>query len=369
MKVGFHSPMPPARSGIADYSAALLPLLRRYGQVELGASAADIHLYQVGNNPLHAAIVERAIHEPGVVVLHDALLQHLFLHTLSETAYIDEFRYNYGAWGEDLARDLFRARGASGLRDDYYRYPMLKRLLEASRAVIVHNPGAAAIARRHAPATPVVEIPHLFSGSPAVSVGDALEFRRRLGIETGDFVFAIFGYLRESKRIQSAIRAFRYVREAFPATRLLLAGDFLSDDLPRSIAPDLRDPGFVHTGHLPDTAFWRAAHAVDCCLNLRYPSAGETSGVAIRLMGIGKPVIVSDGRESSGFPEGISPRIETGFREDAMLTGVMLWLRGDPLAARRIGQLAAAHIEDRHDPERVAEAYWQVLEQTAKISH
>ena len=48
---------------------------------------------------------------------------------------------------------------------------------------------------------------------------------------------------------------------------------------------------------------------VDCCLNLRYPGAGETSGIAIRLMGVGKPVIVTDNAENSDFPRGAVLRV------------------------------------------------------------
>ena len=57
--------------------------------------------------------------------------------------------------------------------------------------------------------------------------------------------------------------------------------------------------------------------AVDCCLNLRYPGAGETSGVAIRLMGLGKPVIVTDNVENSAFPYGAVLRVSAGVAESA----------------------------------------------------
>src|SRR5450631_2753376 len=135
MKVGFHSPLPPARTGVADYSAALLKSLRAHGTVDLAPSAADVQLYHVANNVLHWNIYQRALAEPGVVVLHDALLQHLFMGSLDETAYVDEFVYNYGEWSRELAADLWRGRASSGLRHTYYEYPMLKRLAERSRAI------------------------------------------------------------------------------------------------------------------------------------------------------------------------------------------------------------------------------------------
>src|SRR5205823_6851379 len=113
----------------------------------------------------------------------------------------------------------------------------------------------------------------------------------------------LFGYLRESKRVMAALRAFQKVRAARPNTAFLLAGDFVSPDLARAIAPFLGQPGVVRAGHLPDRQFWLAASAADACVNLRYPSAGETSGIGIRLMGMGKPVIVSNGEEYARFPK------------------------------------------------------------------
>ena len=59
MTVGFYSPLPPARSGVADYAAALLAELRRHGNVEIAPRRCDVALYHLGNNPLHAGIYER----------------------------------------------------------------------------------------------------------------------------------------------------------------------------------------------------------------------------------------------------------------------------------------------------------------------
>ena len=98
MKVGFFSPLPPAPTGVADYSAALLAALKKQGVVEVGAADADIALYHIGNNHLHREIYRRALAHPGVVVLHDAVLKHFFLGMLDQAAYVEEFVYNYGEW-------------------------------------------------------------------------------------------------------------------------------------------------------------------------------------------------------------------------------------------------------------------------------
>jgi len=86
MKVGFFSPLPPAPTGVADYSAALLGALRESGEVDANGGG-DINLYHLGNNALHLEIYRRALEEPGIVVLHDAVLQHFFLGNLGNEAY------------------------------------------------------------------------------------------------------------------------------------------------------------------------------------------------------------------------------------------------------------------------------------------
>ena len=360
MKVGFFSPLPPARTGVADYSAALLRALAPLGQVEVNARDAGLCLYHLGNNHLHREIYRRAWETPGVVVLHDAVLQHFFLGSLDEPEYVSEFVYNYGAWSEDLARQLWRDRARSATDPQYFHYPMLKRIAQRSRAVIVHNPAAAALVKEHAPEAAVHEIPHLLEPPEELPEYEVIRLRQRLGISGTTFLFGIFGHLRESKRLAGVLRAFQRARAAADVA-LLVAGEFVSSDLERSLAPLLEADGIRRVGYTPEPDFRRYAAAVDACVNLRYPAAGETSGITIRLMGLGKPVLLSAGCENGRFPEAACLRVDAGESEEDMLLEYMLWLARYPEDARAIGQRAAAHVRELHAPERVAGLYWQVL--------
>lgn len=353
MTVGFHAPLPPARTGVADYAAALLGGLRRHGAVEVDAPRADVRLYHLGNNQLHRPIYLRALEEPGVVVLHDAVLHHFFLGAMDRDRYIREFVYNYGEWQRGLAEEFWRARAASGAGERYFRYPMLKRIAERSRAMVVHNAAAARLVRAHAPGARVVEIPHLFEPPPHPP--EVAGFRRRHGIREGAFLFGVFGYLRESKRLMAVLRAFAGV----PGAALLVAGDFVSSDLARAAAPLLSAPGVVRLPFQRD--FWRAAAAVDACINLRYPAAGETSGIAVRLMGLGKPVLLTDAEENAGYPGEACLRVEPGPGEEYSLRAHMILLTSVTGAAREIGRHAADHVAAHHCLESVAARYWKML--------
>jgi hypothetical protein len=176
------------------------------------------------------------------------------------------------------------------------------------------------------------------------------------------FLVGVFGHLRESKRLLALLRAFRRAQRS-AEIKLLVAGDFVSTDLARAAEPLLaNDPGILRVGHLDEHDFWLCASAVDACINLRYPMAGETSGIAIRLMGIGKTVLMSAGDETSRFPEAACVRVDPGHAEEDMLVEYLVWLARHRDDARAIGQRAAAHIQLNHAPGRVAKLYWRALE-------
>jgi len=287
--VGYFSPLPPAKTGVADYADALLNALREHGEVNVAMDNSDVSLYHIGNNQLHAAMYDRAVRAPGVVVLHDAVLQHFFLGRLAERQYVDEFIFNYGEWSRSLAADLWKHRARSAADPRYFAWPMLKRIATTARAIIVHNPAAAAIVRQHAPDARITEIPHLFVPTRTPSIVDTLRFRDQLGLSPRTLLVGLFGHQRESKRLPVVLRAMERARTS--DARFLIAGSFASSDLERSLERQLSNPRILRAGYLPEPEFWRYAAAVDLCVNLRYPTAAETSGIAIRLMGIGKPVV------------------------------------------------------------------------------
>ena len=369
MTVGFYSPLPPTRTGVADYAAALLAELRRHGRVEVAPRRCGVALYHLGNNALHAAIYRRALERPGVVVLHDAVLHHFLLGQLDESAYIEEFVYNYGEWHRTLAAELWHGRAASASEARYFEFPMLRRILERALAVVVHNPEAASMVGQalrpaffSSSAPPVVEIPHLFQPPATLpSESAAARYRQRLEVDPGAFLFGVFGHLRESKRLIPVLETFAELRHENLRVALLVAGDFVSAELERAAAPFLASPGVVRRPYLPEREFWLAASAVDACINLRDPAAGETSGIAIRLMGLGKPVLVTDSPTVARFPEDACVRIAPGVAERESLRQSVRLLTLVTGAAVAIGQRGAGHVHGCHRVEQAGTRYWELL--------
>src|SRR5678816_4147292 len=122
MRVAFFSPLPPAKSGIADYSAAVLEHLNRSIEVEtfrekpaaFDPSRYDICVYQLGNNPYHDFVYEAALNHPGVVVMHEANLHHLVADvTINRNdwdGYVREVGCNHGPEAQEFAEQYVRTR-------------------------------------------------------------------------------------------------------------------------------------------------------------------------------------------------------------------------------------------------------------------
>ncbi len=103
---------------------------------------------------------------------------------------------------------------------------------------------------------------------------------------------------------------------------------------------------------------------IDVCINLRYPAAGESSGIAVRMMGIGKPVLVTASEEYARVPEDACIRIAPGPAERDSLLHHMVMLASIPQVAAAIGERAAAHIAEHHRLEQVGQQYWETVRPT-----
>ncbi len=360
LTVGYHAPPPGSHSGVADYAATLKSALQRFGPIAKEGESASVQLYHLGNNRLHEETYAQALATPGMVVLHDAVLHHFMLGALSREHYLAEWIYNYGEWRRDLGEELWRERARASFDPRYFRFPMLRRILERSLGIIVHNPGAAAIVSAEGGRN-VTIIPHFCELKGGPETPETARFRERVGIGQGITLFGIFGYLREPKRVLPCIHAFKRLHAVRPATALLLAGECASGDLGRLLESEAGHPAIRRLGRLSEGDFEIAAAAVDCCLNLRYPGVGETSGIATRLMGLGKPVVVTDNAENSDFPSAAVLRVAAGVAESAELFEHMILVTEFPRIAREIGSEAQAHIRERHALEPVARRYWEVL--------
>jgi glycosyltransferase involved in cell wall biosynthesis len=371
MNLAYFAPLPPAPSGVADYAQTLLTALQARIPISVNAAnrSTSTRLYHIGNNPLHWEHYQRALREPGVILLHDAVLHHLLLGQLSRDAYVEEFAFNYGEWYRDTAARYWNRRAQSVSDPAFFARPMLRRLAEASLAVLVHNPAAAQLVRAHHPSARVEVIPHFFEAPRDHSYLEIDEYRERvLGVPRTEVLFAVLGHLRETKRLDTILRVYETLRRQGLAIRLLIQGEFVGPDLERSLGPLLEQPGILRRGFLNAEEWWLMARSLDGAINLRWPSAGESSGIATRLLGIAKPVLVTRGPETSALPEVSVVKIDPGLAEREQLTHYWAWLASNQDARLAVGRHGAIHIRDHHSLAAIADRVLATLAATSAVS-
>lgn len=367
MRIAFFSPLPPAKSGIADYSAALLEPLRRIAEVEafsdrppsFDSSAYDVCVYQIGNNPFHIVPYEMAIEHPGIVVLHEANLHHLItdltIRRNDWPAYLREVEYNAGP--EALA---YAKRHVETLErgPDYEGIPMLRRIVERSRGVIVHSSCVADAVRAAGFTGPVGRIWH----GAWLHEADRSTWRERLGLDELTPLIGIFGFLKPYKRVAESLRAFRRLLRLEPRARMVLVGephpelhiDSLLDSL--DLAPAVRVLGFT-----PIDDFNGYMGACDIVLNLRYPTVGESSGTLLRALGMGRAVVVSDIGAFREYPDDIVLKAPVDSTEEDHIFEYLNTLVSRPEFAQKLGANAREWVRRECSWEVVARHYLEFL--------
>ena len=365
MRVAQVSPLPPARTGVAEFAARIERELSSYSEVQSFSQAEpqrlrefDTRLYQIGNNPLHTGAYRAALQAPGVVELHAAVLHHFQLGSLGPESYVKEFCYCHGDWLEDLAKHLWKARSSSASEALYFRYGMTKRIVDSAERVIVHNPAALDMARESAPVPDFVEIPHYVDPPPSRSTAELAATKLRLEIPRGIVVFGCFGYHRPTKRLRSVLRALRNVKAGW---RFLVVGEFVSDDFEDALGSLLTDSRVVRIPYVSDEELWELASITDVCVNLRWPTAGETSGIAMKLLSLSKPVVITRGPEWDRFPAGTLAPIDPGEVEEDMLAECLDRLAADPDLRAAMGEAAGEHVRKHHAIDVVVPQYLRAL--------
>ncbi|MBZ5574931.1 MAG: glycosyltransferase [Acidobacteriia bacterium] len=366
-RVAFFSPLPPARSGIADYSEALLASLRPLAEVEVFSHADpsfdparfDSILYQVGNNAWHDFVYETALRHPGVVVLHESNLHHLIADLTIKRgdwdAYVRECEFNGGAPARAFAERVRRLETGP----DYDGLPLTRRLLESARAVVVHSRFMREQMRAAGFRRPVAVIPH----GAWVPPGDRNGFREKLGLDETTPLTGVFGFLKPYKRIAESLRAFRRLIRVIPNARLILVGEPHPET---PLEPMIHSLGLsAHVRVLGFTSmddFVGYLSACDIVLNLRYPTVGESSGTLLRALGLGKAVLVSALGSFNEFPEDVCLKVPVGAAEEDLIFEYLNLLMSRPEVARELGARARQYVDRECSWPVVARQYVAFLE-------
>ena len=369
MKVAYYSPVPPERSGIADYSALLLPALRRHVDVTVAkrgrtrpVRGTDAALYHVGNDPEHHGwIVEALRRRPGVVVLHDFVLHHLVAGlTIGRGqghAYLDAMEREGGVVGRLLGHGVLDKRIPPLWESRAADFHLAGEVLSLATGLVVHSRYVERRAREAGYEGRIQVVPHPAWPAPAVQPAPV----------EGEPLIGCFGNVNASKRVPQLLEAFVRVRRRHPGARLLLVGGLSPGfDLDRRLQRlGLDGAGVVRERRVDEQRLWALMAACDACVNLRAPTMGETSGTAIRALVLGKPLVVSDLGWFAELPDEVALKAAPDEREAESLEAALELLAARADVRRSMGEAAAALARREHDVERVAEAYASALELAA----
>lgn len=388
-RLAYISPLPPERSGIADYSAELLPELARFYEIEVIVAQDEISdswiksncpirsvqwflenadryervLYHFGNSTFHQHMFESLKAVPGVVVLHDFFLSGV-------TAHVDMHGFTSGVW----VRELYNSHGYVAVRDRIHtaelaeviwKYPCSLSVIQDSFGVIVHSPNSVRLAKQWYGIDPLdwASIPLLRDARIGM---DRIEARKALGYKSGDFLVCTFGILGPTKANLRLVQSWLKSRLAQDRTcHLVFVGENHPGEYGQELLATIRlgkaEKNIRITGWVSMDVFRQYLAAADVGIQLRTLSRGETSGAVLDCMNYGLATIVNANGSMADLDEEAVWKLPDEFTDEQLIDGLeALWQDED--CRSRMGQAAENIIRRNHHPQVCAEQYREAIE-------
>ena len=391
MRIAWFSPLPPVRSGIATYSADLVPQLAPAHAIDCVSEENardfvgnarrdpyDLVVYQLGNAPCHDYMWAYLAAYPGLVVLHDARLHQSRARSLLQRERFDDYRREFWYDHPDARRDVveYAVEGLGG--PVYYCWPMLRAVVRTARQVAVHNPRVAADLREEFPEAPIDAI-RLGTAPLGADAAARARMRASLGVPEDAVLFAVFGKITAEKRVGAILRAFESLARERAGVHLLFAGD--AGDYPalqQELAVSAHAPRVHVSGYVAHEAIGNYLAASDACLCLRWPTALETSASWLQCLSAARPTVISDLAHLVDIPtiEPRGPRASAAamdpvaiaidlLDEDESLLLAMRRLADEPRLREDLGRAGHAYWSAHHTLDVMAGDYERLMAQAA----
>ena len=388
-RLAYISPLPPQRSGIADYSAQLLPELARHYAIDVIIDQArvddpwitanfpvrtvewfDAHaheferiVYHFGNSDAHRYMFPLLARHPGIVVLHDFYL----------SGALDNMDRD-GTLPGSFPLELFKSHGYTALIDErrdgrnpsIWKYPCNQQVLEQATGVIVHSRFSMALANRaYGPGTSDAwEAIPLLRKMPARSVKAAA--RQRLGISEETFLTCSFGMLGPTKlndRLLTAWLASPLAQDE--RCMLMFVGETDPGQYGENFAATITASGCAEririTGFTAAASYDDALHAADTAVQLRSMTRGETSAAILDCLAYGLPTIVNANGSAAELPDAVVLRLPDEFAQEELAAALGV-LHADAALRARLSAAATSHMQALHHPARVGQLYQEAIE-------
>ena len=401
MRIGYVSPLPPDASGIADFAEELLLELKKHVELEIFSripvksekltegfslhtvedlekkelrESCDLLVYQAGNNVrFHGTVLEKFKKYPGVLEIHDFAMHHYLAESTyvkgDYEAYVKAMAYCHGKRGEITARKFLAGEGRAPWENDALRYHVNKYLVDAATAIITHSDMAQQMIQAVSPDKPIINIPLHTADILENPAKYQKECRKKLAIREDLLVLGSFGYATRAKRIPEIVEALgMYASQGGVDFHYYIVGKVEEMDVNiERLAKQLGIGEKVTvTGFTDLDTFKEYMGACDICFNMRYPTQGESSASLHRILGMGKPVIVSRIGSFEEYPDDIVLKINHDQNETHEILEAVcgLTLHKEELALR--SEKALAFAKENCDLGRNARKYADFFQQLKK---
>ncbi len=391
-RLAFVSPLPPERTGIADYAAQCLPALAELFDIDLivhqdkvvlpasldALPRRDLHwfnanagqfdqiLYQFGNSPFHSHMFALLQRFPGVVVLHDFFLSAVLSYEQMTggipNAWMDALRHSHG---EAALQAGLQVSNHETVRQIW---PCNLAVIQGATGVIVHSTHALELARQwYGPQAGsnwhVVPLPRSAPGP----IGRAAA-RAALGIADDAFVVCTFGFVDPTKLSHRLLDAWNASALAQDANcHLVYVGANHGSDFGVTMTSDIAAaPGAKRikiAGWTDEQVYRQYLQAADVGVQLRTLSRGETSAAVLDCLNYGLATIVNANGSMAALPSNATWKLPDEF-DNADLTTALEALWRDAGVRAALSARATALMEQQHRPHHAAALYAAALDHT-----
>jgi glycosyltransferase involved in cell wall biosynthesis len=382
MKIALFSPLHPMKSGIADYTEEMLPLLRKHFEIDLyvdpqfvptsaslrsefgvfpfrpeafSASGYDAIVYHMGNYyPAHRFIYDALRKNPGIVVLHDYVLQGFYARRAEVERNFGEYRAlletYYGKAGTEIADGVSRrVQPPIWETEEALDFPLNEEVFDLATGVIVHSAFIKKRVQKKTP-KPVVKIPH---HGHVLKTFDREAERKKWGAGPDDILVSSMGFVNRNRRYELVIAALGELAD--PRLSYFIAGEDRGKLL-RDLIAGSKVRVSVQS-FLPLEELESLIVASDICVNLRYPTMGESSGALLRQMGYARPTLITNCGSYAEIPDWAAVKIEPDMDESALLKAHLAALIKDPDFRESLGREASSYVRSECEIEKCVRSY------------
>jgi glycosyltransferase involved in cell wall biosynthesis len=273
-----------------------------------------------------------------------------------------EMRAQHGREGADRARLTLWGAEPTPWESDPITYPLNRRVISQATGVLTHSDFVEKRVHEIFPDLMVHRVDHHAFPVPKA----ARELRRSRHAEATshakkDFTFVSAGNLTPTKQIELLLRALSTLRKRSSFRCNLLGQGRLKhrvDDLIESLG--LAEEVTV-VGRVDKNELYCALLEADVSVCLRQPTLGETSGIVMRSLACGTPVLVSDTGWFHELPDEVAYKVPSAELNGNQLADILEDLMRDRATLRKKASAARAYAKER-SPRKSALGYVAFVE-------